>query len=66
VPAGQQANIRLENIDHQANITTWENFTLGPGGSELRVNLACFPKLAVYCGETMLDAGMGLNQCQAQ
>jgi hypothetical protein len=66
VPAGQQADIRMENIDHQANITTWQQATLGAGVSELRVPLACFPKLAVYCGERTLDAGMGVNQCELQ
>ena len=63
VPAGQQSQIRIDSTDHNTEITTTYNYTLGPGTTVLNVPVACFPKMEVYCGTVGLAAQRGLNQC---
>jgi hypothetical protein len=66
VPAGQQASIVVESNDRQQEIMEYHYFTVGPGTSEVQLQVACFPKIIVFCGEAVLDAERGVNQCSAQ
>jgi len=65
VPAGQQSTIQVDSSDHRTDVTTSHFFTVGPGTTVLQVPVACFPKVVVFCGETVLDADRGLNLCPA-
>lgn len=63
VPAGQQSQIRIDSTDHNTEITTTYNYTLGPGSTVLNVPIACFPKVEIFCGTVGLGAQRGVNQC---
>lgn len=63
VPTGQQSTIDFESENHATGEVMTFTQTFSPGTSVFSLPLACFPKVVVRCGDTVLDAEQGVNSC---